>query len=159
MKHNVARNWTSHPLHIVFGFFYSRSPALPLSEALFLNLRPRTKIYITHIHEPVYFLPFNQRLVGVLLAHRYHRMLACGHRFLSNRPVTCHIPWIHARIIGTLKATLFAIAFVELSRTVCAWRDATKFKQLIRSTVSVHIVMKQENKGTRNSLEICGQCF
>lgn len=78
----------------------------------------------------------NEWFVTVLLAHGYHRVLACRHRLLTDRPVAGDVSRIHARIVGALKAAFVAVALFELARTVSARWDATEVELVGRWAVA-----------------------
>lgn len=88
------------------------------------------------MHKSETDLPFHQRFMLTFLADTDHRVLASGHSLLPNCPVARHIPWIHARVVGALEATLFTVALVKLAGTVSARGHLAKFKQLVRAAVS-----------------------
>lgn len=72
----------------------------------------------------------HKRFMTILLANGNHCMLACRHGLLANRPVTAHISWIHARIVGRLQSTFIARTFLKLTRAVRPRCDHTQIIHL-----------------------------
>lgn len=62
------------------------------------------------------------------LADTYHGVLTSGHGFLANCPVAGDVARIHARIIGTLQATLFPVALIKLTGAVSARRHPAQLQ-------------------------------
>lgn len=60
-------------------------------------------------------------LVLAFLSHGYHGVLAGGHGLLPQSQVAGDVTWVHARVVGRLKAALLAVALVEVAAAVRSW--------------------------------------